>query len=309
MNFLAKTWILIAVGLGLGTLTARAGTLPRANVSANAKWVVHLDIERFSASQTCQILRRDTEGGGGFQEMLVHYRNLLGVDPLKDLSHVTLYGEETSGNRGVALIAGSMSPKTVVQRLSGYPKYSTKPAGKLTLHKWRDKSGATELNACFYTPRLLVIGSDEPAVLGAMQILNGKQPSLGDQRIPTLPLPPPSEGVFMTAVTRSYAGSSQEPIKALILRSTDSAVIQIAERKGLVDAGIVLSAISPDAAIQIHQILNGLVVSASLVPDADGLAKLAALSEVTRQGQTVSLTLHGPARDMASALATGMLSQ
>lgn len=309
MNFLAKTWIPAAVGLGLGTLTAWPGTLPRAQVSANAKWVVHLDIERFSISQTCQILRRDSEGGGGFQELLVHYRNLLGVDPLKDLYHVTLYGEETSGNRGVALISGSMSPKTVVQRLSGYPKYSTKPVGKLTLHKWRDKTGATELNACFYTSRLLVIGSDEPAVLGAMQILTGKQPSLADQKKPALPLPAPAEGVFLTAVTRSYAGSSQEPIKALILRSTDSAVIQIAERKGLVDAGIVLSAISPDAAFQIHQILNGLVVSASLAPDADGLARLAALSEVSRQGQTVSLRLRGPAGEVASALATGMLSQ
>jgi hypothetical protein len=309
MNFSARTLTAVAIGLLMGTLPAWPGTLPRAQISATAKWVIHLDLERFAPSQTCQILRRDSEGGGGFQELFVHYRNLLGVDPLKDLNHVTLYGEEISGNRGVALITGTMSPKTVVQRLSGYPKYSTKTVGKLTLHRWRDKSGTAELNACFYSSRLFVIGSDEPAVLGAMQILNGKQPSLADRKSPALPLPPVADGVFLTAVTKGYAGSPQEPLKALILRSTDSAVVQIAERKGMVDAGIVLNAVSPDAAFQIHQILNGLVVSASLASDASGLARLAALSEVNRQGRTVSLTLHCPARDAASALAASILSQ
>lgn len=309
MSLLARTWTLTVVTLGLGTLTAWPGTLPKASISANAKWVIHLDIERFAPSQTCQSLRRDAEGGGGFQNLLDHYRNLLGVEPLKDLAHVTLYGEETSGNRGVALISGSMSPKTIVQRLSGYPKYRTKTVGKLTLHKWRDKSGTTELNASFYSSRLLVIGSDEPAVLGAIQVLNGSQPSLADRKTPTLSIPSAAEGVFLTAITKGYAGSPEEPLKALILRNTDSAVVQIGERKGLVDAGIVLTAISPEAAFQIHQILNGLIVSANLTSDADGLAKLAALSEVTRQDQIVSLTLRCPARDAASALAASMLSE
>jgi hypothetical protein len=309
MNHSAKSFIIIAIGFLIGTLTAQSGTLPDSQVSASAKWVIHLNIERFAPSQTCQILRRDKEGGGGFQALLVHYRNLLGVDPLKDLTHVTLYGEEMSGSRGVALISGSMSPKTVIQRLSSYPKYSTKTVGKRTFHRWKDRTGAAELNACFYSSRLLIIGSDEPSVVSALQILNGSQPSLSDRKTPALPLPPPSEGVFLTAVTKGYAGSPQEPLKALILRNTDSAVVQIGERKGIVDAGIVLTAVSPDAAFQIHQILNGLMLSASLAEDASGLAKLAALSEVTRQGRTVSLSLHCPAQEAASALAASLLSQ
>lgn len=299
--------LLLALAL-LGAPAALAGPLVRAHVAANAKWVAHLDMERFGPSQTCQSLLRDPNGGGGFQAFLARYRALLGIDPLKDLTQVTLYGEEVTGSRGVALIQGTMNPKLIVQRLSGYPRYQAKPMGGLTLHKWRDKSGTVEFNACFYASRLLIIGSDEPAMRSAVATLTGNQASLAGKN-PALVVPPAGEGVFFTAVTKGYAGSSEEPLRALILRNTETAVLRIGETKGWVDANMVLSAVSPEAAFQIHQILNGLVVSASLAAEAGGLARLAELSEVARQDRTVTLKLHCPARDAASALAASMLSR
>ncbi len=299
----------LCAGIAAAAQIALAGSLSKSQVSANAKWVVHLDMERFVPSQTCRLLQQDKAKGAEFQSLLTHYRNLLGVDPLKDLIQVTLYGEEVSGSRGVALISGSLNPKYTVQRLTGYPKYQSKPVGKLTLHTWRDSSGSRELNACFYSSRLLLIGSDERAVLGAVAILEGDQPSLGSRKSPGLVFPAGGGGVFLTAVTKGYAGSPQDPLKALILRNTDTAVVQVAENKGLVDANMVLAAISPEAAFQIHQIMNGLMVSASLSSDAGGLAKLAELSEVTRQDQNVRVALHCPARDVASALVSSMLAQ
>ena len=251
-------------GLLAAAVTAFGGPLPRTQVSGDAKWVVHFDVERFAPSQTCQILCRDKQGGEGFQALLTHYRNLLGVDPLKDITHITLYGNEVSGSRGVALITGALNAKTVVQRLSAYPQYRTKTVGRMLVHKWRDKSGGTELNACFLSARLLAIASDEPTLIGAADVLNGNKPSLASRNKPGLVVPVAKEGVFMTAVTKGYGGSPDEPLKALILRNTDSAVLEVAENKGIVDASMVLTAVSPDAAFQIHQILNGLIVSSML---------------------------------------------
>lgn len=301
--------MLLCAGIAMAIPAVQAGSLSRAQVSANAKWVLHLDIERFGPSQTCRYLQQDKANGAEFRALLTHYRNLLGVDPLKDLTQVTLYGEEVSGDRGVALISGALNPKYTAQRLASYPKYQAKTVGTLNLHKWRDASGARELNACFYSARLLLIGSDERAVLGAAAVLQGDQPNLGTRKTPGLVLPVASAGTFLTAASKGYAGSPQDPLKALILRNTEAAMVQVAENKGLVDAGMVLNAVSPEGAFQIHQILNGLVVSASLTSDSDGLAKLAEMSDVSRQDRLVKLSLHCPARDAAAALATTMLSR
>lgn len=299
----------IAAALLVSAATVTAGPLARTQISADAKWVVHLDMERFAPSQTCQILCRDKEGGEGFQTLLARYRNLLGVDPLKDLSHITLYGDQVSGSRGVALIGGALNTKTVVQRLAAYPQYRTRTVGRMLVHKWRDQASGTELNACFLSSRLLAIASDEPTLIGAADVLSGNKSNLASRKTPGLALPVAREGVFLTAVTKSYAGSPEEPLKAMILRNTDSAVLQIAENKGMVDAGVVLTAVSPEAAFQIQQVLNGLIVSANLAADSSSLARLAQLSEVSCQDQTVTLRLHCPARDAAAALAAGVLSR
>jgi hypothetical protein len=75
-----------------------------------------------------------------------------------------------------------------------------------------------------------------------------------------------------------------------------------------VDGTILLKAISPDAALQIHQVLNGLIVAANLSDSDSPLAKLAGLSEISRDDRTVALKLHCPATEAAGILAAAMLT-
>jgi hypothetical protein len=163
------------------------------------------------------------------------------------------------------------------------------------------------MNACLYSSRLLVIGSDESGVAGALNVLSGAKPNMIKGRS-TLVLPQPRDGVFFTAASRGYTGTEENPLKAMILRNTDSATVQIGETAGKVNAGLLLNAVSPEAALQIEQILNGLILTATLSDDPSGLARLAALSEVSRQDRTVGLHLQCPARQAAAALVSAILS-
>jgi len=241
-----KTHIL-AASLALAVAAASAGPLPKTQIPATAKWVLHADIDRLAGSKTCAVLTDGPAAGRAFQNALARYRALLGVDPLRDLRNVTLYGEDTTGSRGVALISGDLRADTVTHTLSGYPQHRTTTWGAWTLHHWRDAASGTEMCACLHTARLLVIGSDESAVAGALNVLNGVKQSLATKK-GILVLPPERDGVFLTAVSRGYSGSQQEPLKAMILHNTDSATLQIGERKGVLEAGLALNAISPDAA-------------------------------------------------------------
>jgi hypothetical protein len=297
----------VATAVVLSALTAAAGPLSKAQIPATAKWVMHVDIDRLAASQTCAVLTNNPATGKAFLNAIARYRTLLGVEPLRDLHQVTLYGEDVTGNRGVALISGNLRADTLTRSLSAYPQYRATPWGAWTLHKWRDRSSGTEMNACLYSSRLLIIGSDESGVAGALNVLSGAKPNLikGKSK---LAFPRPRDGVFFTAASRGYEGAEQDPLKAMILRNTDSATLQIGEKAGRVDAGLLLNASSPEAAQQIEQILNGLVLTAALSGDSNGLARLAGLSEVSCQDRSVGLQLQCPARDAAAALAAALLS-
>lgn len=297
----------VAAGGVLLVCNAAAGPLTRAQIPATAKWVMHVDVDRLAASQTCMVLTNNPASGRAFVNALARYRALLGVDPLHDLRHVTLYGEDVTGNRGVALVSGNLRADTITRSLSAYPQYRNTPWGSWTLHKWRDRATGTEMNACLYSSRLLVIGSDESGVAGALNVLSGAKPNMIKGKS-SLVLPQPRDGVFFTAASRGYSGAEADPLKAMILRNTDSATLQIGETAGKVNAGLLLNAVSPDAALQIEQILNGLILTATLSDNQSGLARLAGLSEVSRQDRTVGLQLRCPAWQAAAALSQAILS-
>ena len=296
--------------LMLGSATVLAGPIQKSQVSAAAKWVIHLDMDQFSPSRTCRLLTSSGQPGArNFQSLLNHYRTLLGLDPLKDLSSITIYGNETTGNHGVALISGNLNGRTITKQLSAYPQYRTKTSGKLLLHTWQDKSTGRPLWAVFHTQRQMILASDEASLLAADSTLDGNSPSLARGKAPLLPIPAGRKGTFFTAVTHGYAGTNPDPIKALILKNTVLATCLIAEQSDVVDGSLVLEAVSEDAATVIHQTLNGLMVASTFTDDTSPLAKLATIGEITQDGKLVVLKIHCPASDAAGLLAAALLNQ
>lgn len=301
-------WILAALVAACSSM-AHAGPLDKGRISADAKWFLHLDMEQFGPSQTCKVLLQDPKGGERLRNLLSHYQNLLGTDPLKAISHITLYGEEITGSRGVALVGGTINSRAVTARLATYPSYSSRKNQKAVIHRWKDPASNAALNACLYQSGLLVITSDDTSMDSALDTLRGSRPSMAARKTAVLSIPPPADGSFLVAASAGYAGSAPNPLKAMLLRNTTCTTMQVAESRGILDANIALDAVSPDAAFQIHQVVNGLIVSAAFTDESSGLARLAELSEVTRNDKQVKLRIHCPARDAATILASALLSK
>lgn len=296
-----RLWLTVSLLMaGLGDLFA--APLSKAQIAADAKWVMHLDMTQFAASQTCRILANGQGEAKRFHAMLNHYRNLLGVDPLKDIASLTLFGNEVTGSRGVALVGGSLNAKQITRQFSTYPEYTSKKSGKLTLQSWMDKSTGKPLWASFYSSRQLILASDEFSLVNTAWVLDGEKPNLASSKAATLPFPAAQPGNFFTAVTRGYSGTT--PTQAMILRNTQSANLQLAENSGVVDGAILLNADSPETALQIQQILNGLMLSAGFADPDSPLAKLAELSTLSRNGNTMSLKIRCPANQAAGLVAS-----
>ncbi|MEI6514558.1 MAG: hypothetical protein WCO77_01160 [bacterium] len=302
--------IALSVLLMLGSAPLTAGSLPKSQVSSGAKWIIHLDMDQFSPSKTCRILNTSGHADAkNFQSLLNHYRTLLGVDPLKDLTGITVYGNEMTGSRGIALISGALNNRSITRQFSTYPQYRTKNSGKLTLHSWQDKSTGRPLWAAFHTSRQLILASDEPSLMKADAALGGDSPTLSNGKPPVLPIPPTRKGSFFTAVTRGYAGASPSPVMAQVLKNTELATIQISEQAGIVDGLLILEAISADAAVFIHQTLKGVMFFSTLSEESSPFANLANMGTITQDGKNVTLKIHCPASDAAELLAATLLAQ
>jgi hypothetical protein len=182
-----------------GTLSA--APISKSQVPADSKWVMHLDMNQFAASQTCRLLVAGQGDSKRFQTMLAHYRTLLGIDPLKDIASLTLFGNEVTGNRGVALISGSLNSKQITKQFSTYPQYSTKKNGRLTVQTWLDKGSNKPLWASFYSSRQLILASDEFSLLNSAWVLDGDKPNLTTGKSTILPFPAVPPGSLFTAVT------------------------------------------------------------------------------------------------------------
>lgn len=285
-----------------GTLSA--APISKSQVPADSKWVMHLDMNQFAASQTCRLLVAGQGDSKRFQSMLAHYRTLLGVDPLKDIASLTLFGNEVTGNRGAALISGSLNSKQISKQFSTYPQYSTKKNGSLTVQTWLDKGSNKPLWASFYNSRQLILASDEFSLLNSAWVLDGEKPNLASSKSAALPFPAVQPGSFFTAVTKGYSGTS--PTQAMILRNTESANLQLSENAGIVDGVVLLNADSPEAAVQIQQILNGLLISSGFADPDSPLSKLGELSTITRNGNTMSLKIHCPASEAAGLVSAAL---
>lgn len=295
--------------LALGTAASlQAAPLPKAQIAGDAKWVIHVDMDQFAPSQTCRLLMNGRNGSKSLQSIMTHYQTLLGVDPLKDISSLTLYGTEITGTRGTALISGALNRQTITRQFSSYPQYAVRNYGKRQLHTWTDKGTGRPLWACFHTSRQLILASDEDSVLAAAAILDGSRPNLANSKSVALPMQAVRDGTFFTAITKGYAGSNSDPVKALILKQTESAVVQLSEKEKRVNGSILLRAVSPDTANQIHQILNGLIFSSTLTDSASPIAKLAGMSEVSQDHRDVLMTIHCPASEAADLLSALLLA-
>ncbi len=308
MKFKSACFLYVVPALFLSSImTTTAAPLSKAQIPADSKWVMHLDMTQFAASQTCRILTSGQSDAKPFQSLLTRYRNLLGVDPLKDISSLTFFGNEVTGSRGAALITGSLNTKQIIKQFSSYPQYSTKKNGQLTVQSWQDKATGKPLWASFYNSRQLILASDEFSLLNSAWVLNGEKPNLANSKTASLPFPPVQAGSFLTAVTKGYSGTS--PTQAMILRNTQSANMQLSENSGMVDGAILLNADSPETAVQIQQVLNGLMVAAGFTDTDSPLAKLVELSTISRNGNVMSLKIHCPASEAADLVAASLKSR
>ena len=292
MKLFASTF----AALALLAVVGQAAPLDSKNVAADAKWVVHVDVDAVrdshvvkQAFETCPLLKNDS---GKHFDMI---RDKIGVDLRKDLHGVTLYGPDTDKAHAVAIVFSTVNQKLLLDKAAKATDHKVTKHGSIDIHSWTEKHGSKTHPAAgaFYKPDVLVFAAKVEGVAAAIDVLDGKSAGITDPKSPLGIRVKPGTIVLARAI------AIRPETRCPVLKQAESFRVALGEHDGksFYRASLVMK--SPEAAAQVKAITDGVQAIASLkfADDAD-VMKLVDGLKATVKDNTVRVRWDASADDV-----------
>ena len=275
------------VALAMSVAAVQAAKIDKANISNDAKFVVHLDLDAFRASKIgitlLEKIRKD-EGG----EKLNALAELIGFDPLSAIHGATMFGNGEEDN-GILVVKHKADNTKLLAFMKLDEHYRKTEHGKHEIHGAGDRGDGKRGYVSFVNATTAVLAASRELAAEGIDLVNGKGAAV--KQIPTslVSADKKAKNAFLVA----YA--NVEDLKEHIDNET---VNQMAKRVAFVmgesDEKFILSisvdALDADAAENMENMVNGLIGFARLNQDENPEVKdiLKGL-KVTRNEENVSV--------------------
>lgn len=275
-----------------------AAPLDKQAVAADAKWVVHINLDAFRDSRIGSLVLDEVHAE--HQQQIDAFKELFGLDLTRDLFSVTLYGSDADEENAVALFRGRFDQQKLTSLLKLNPTYTTSEYNGRTLHLWTDENSKKQQAGAFAGDNLIAISQTPEAVKSALDVLADKNASL--DAAPLDPLYSLTETavdpiILLAADSLSELTENQE--HAAVLQNSTMLAFLAGEQEGDVTVHIDLTAQTTEAATQIEQIARGMIAFASLqAPNNPALGKILAALSLVRSENTLNLNFRYPAADL-----------
>lgn len=272
-------------------------------VPADAKWVVHVDVDHLAKSQTYDMLMREAEKEeGNVREKLAKVGEALGTRFPEDMHGVTLIGRGFDEKSAVLVVRAKLDKDRLLGMAKSMPGYTSLMHGTVEVSSWADAKQPTEsVSGAFLADDVLVLGRTSTDVRRMLDLAAGREK------------PAPADGLLAAADAgaKDAAGGSgimaylaadglaelqrMYPVSPL-LAQVSSARLTLSERGDDVALRAVLNVTSLEIAKQVRGALEGfkaLMGLAALADDGDtdakAVAEIAQRATVTSEGSTVTL--------------------
>lgn len=242
------------------------------------------------AYQKCLDMHKDAE------KKMDMVREMVGMDPRKDLHGVTAYGKDTNKEHGVLIVHADVNQKLLRERAAKAPDHRTTAYGSYELHSWTHKCWKKESRTvvgAFYRPNVMVFAGCGDAVKAALDVLDGKRPGITGRESPlagrTLP------GSILVGRASAIDPRTQCPV----LKQAESFRIALGESKGesFYRARLVMK--STEAVEQVKAIVEGFRALVSLQHGSDAQTmKLVNGLKVGSEGKKLNVRWSAAAGDV-----------
>ncbi|MEN6561459.1 MAG: hypothetical protein ABFD52_11855 [Acidobacteriota bacterium] len=293
---------LLAIALFF-VVPAFPGTVPASVVPEGAKWVVHLDMQKFVATSLYGCL----EKSGAFEVKSRKVNDWLQMDLTKDVTGVTLFGIElpqASGKNGatVVAVAGKFDKKRILAMIAADTNNKETAYGSFTIYSaGHDRFGA------FVNDGLVVLSESAEGLEKALDAASGKAKNYAGTALSAALKDVPATA-FVSGVLPDLGGLGREIGRSKVLEKATGLFFLAQEKKDILQVRLQVTADSPESARNMADVAQGLMAMARLSEDQESAAKIASLLEGIRfdvNGKVFKIEFERPSREIADLLSKG----
>ena len=132
----------------IAAATAMADPFDAKTVPADAKWVVHIDVDAIAKSSFWPLIEQRINANPNAQAGIQKAEMITGANLPQDLHSITLYGLGFNEADGVILANANVNQQQLLVMLQGNPSFVSFPHGQHEILSWEDK-GKTMHGAFF----------------------------------------------------------------------------------------------------------------------------------------------------------------
>jgi hypothetical protein len=296
-DMMKKALLLTAILLAALFWAAPAfpGTVPTSVVPEGARWIVHLDVERFVATKLFELLDKD----GNIDIKSRDAERWFKIDPRKDLGGVTVFGLGPEDSQIVFAVEGKFDKKAILAQVDRRAEYTETPYGRFTLYSiGKDGYGA------FVTDGLIVFSEGRAAVERALDAAEGKAKTFAATDLSAALKEVPA-GAFLSGVLPDLTGLGKEIGRSKVLEKASGLFFLAQEKSESLLVRLQVTAASPESAKDMADVVQGLVAMARLSENRGDMAKAKALLEgikVNLNGKVIKVDFERPSQEIADLL-------
>jgi hypothetical protein len=276
----------------------RAEPLNPKHVSADAKWLAHLDADAMRVSVVMdEGYKEQGENAKAVLGKVPELRTLIEVlDPVTNVKGVTVYGTQFKP-AAVAILYANLNESmlgTLNEEAQKLPDVVSGTHDSHPLFTWTHGKGTPHqrtLTAAYAEPNMLVFGTSQDEVKNALDVLGGAKPNMAGKS----PLvAAPSAGALVVARVAGLDGLKL-PIELPIIKQVTMIGLTMGEDNN--EAYLTGQVIAKDAkaAGQVKEAVdNALTAALQAIEDSD-LGELLNAIQVSDNDKTVTIDVRGPA--------------
>lgn len=221
-----------AVVLGFASMV-QAAPLDVKAVCGESKWVAHVDVDAIRGNTIVKNLYQlgqekcDWVKKGGFDKI----RDQWGIDLRKDLHGMTMYGPKVGEHKAILIVYADVNRKLLEEKAPKASGHKTAKVGAFEIHAWTHKAHGHERPAAgaFFKDNVIVFGGSADNVKAALEVLDGKRPSLAGKDSALTAKVPAGTTVLARAIALDEA---KLPVKSPLVKQSVSLSIDMGENEG-----------------------------------------------------------------------------
>ncbi len=297
------TKLLLFLAVLASSTVLRAGPLEQRQIAADAKWLVHLDIDAVRSSQSAKVLVGAWLQTEPVRSHLAGIRKAIGLDLVNDLHSITLYGHELVPDRGVLVVRASLNKPRVMAFLARQPNFAQKKHDGYEVLSWTERRGGQKhtVFGTMHGEDRIVFSRDVGDLAAALAVLDGNAAHLVDSDSPLQGQTPDGTVLLVRA---SGLSEAKVALKSPILRLSETIDLTAGEEAGTAFVELRLTAESAEHVPHFRDVATGLVALARLMrANNDDVLKLLDAVTISTSDRTVSARWSGQLADIFKAAA------